>query len=296
MIGPVMTNTRQSIVSGTFYESSPQQCHAHVSALLGSACIDNRPQGDIRGGLLPHAGWTFSGQLAAMTLKALSAPQMPATVVLLGADHTGSVQLAEVYDTGSWNTPLGSISIDTQAASALLDYGTPFRANRTAHAHEHSIEVQLPLLQVLCPNAKILPIAVRPDERAVEVGRCLVAALAGLDYRWVIAGSTDLTHHGGHFPAPGGTGQDGLDYSVGNDMKILSLIEEMRAEEIVPHAQSHQNACGAGAIAATIAACRELGATTGHTLKYTNSQEVMRKIAPDQHDDTTVGYASVVFT
>ena len=291
-----MTDTRQSIVSGTFYESSPQRCHVHASALLESACIDNCPQGDIRGGLLPHAGWTFSGQLSAMTLKALSGPQIPATVVLFGADHTGSVQLGEVYDTGSWNTPLGQISIDTQAANALLDYGTPFRANRTAHMHEHSIEVQLPLLQVLCPNAKILPIAVPPDERAVEIGRCLVAALDGLDYRWVIAGSTDLTHHGGHFPAPGGTGQNGLDYSVSNDLKILELIEAMRAEDIVPHARAHHNACGAGAIAATIAACRELGATAGHTLKYTNSQEVMRQIAPDQHDDTTVGYASVVFT
>lgn len=291
-----MSDTRQPIVAGAFYEASSAQCLRHANALFESADIDNCPPGDIRGGLLPHAGWTFSGQLAAITLKALAAVEPPATVVFFGADHSGGVQCGEVYDSGAWLTPLGQASIDTQAADALIAYGPPFRANRTAHSREHSIEVQIPLLQVLCPDAMILPIAVPPTELAVEIGNALPAALDRLDHRWVIAGSTDLTHHGGgRFPAPGGTGQAGLDYSVANDRKILDLIEAMHAEDIVPHARAHHNACGAGAIAATVAACRQLGATAGHTLKYTNSQEIMRQIMPNQADDTTVGYASVVF-
>ena len=291
-----MTDTRQPIVAGAFYEASPQQCLREASALLESADIDNLPTGLIRGGLLPHAGWAFSGQLAAITLKALTSPEPPTTMVFFGADHSGAVKCGEVYDSGAWLTPLGPADIDTQAASALIDCGPPFRANRSAHAREHSIEVQIPILQALCPDIMILPVAVPPTELAVEIGHALATALANLDHRWVIAGSTDLTHHGGRrFGAPGGTGQAGLDYSVANDRKILDLIEAMRAEEIIPHARAHQNACGAGAIAATIAACRELGATAGHTLKYTNSQEVMRQLAPNQTDETTVGYASVVF-
>lgn len=291
-----MTDTRQPIVAGAFYEASSSQCLRHANALIESADIDNRPPGEIRGGILPHAGWTFSGQLAAITLKALAAAGAPETVVFLGADHSGAVQYAEVYDSGAWLTPLGPAPIDTQAANALIAYGPPFRANRIAHAREHSIEVQIPLLQVLCPNTMILPIAVPPTELAVEIGDALPTALAGLDHQWVIAGSTDLTHHGGdRFGAPGGTGQAGLDYSVANDRKILDLIETMQAEEIIPHARTHHNACGAGAIAATLAACRQLGATAGHTLKYTNSQEVMRQLTPNQTDETTVGYASVVF-
>ena len=292
-----MTDTRQPIVAGAFYEASPQRCLSEANALLKSADIDNRPTGRICGGLLPHAGWAFSGQLAAITLKALASPQIPATVVFLGADHTGDVQFGEVYDSGAWATPLGQAQVDIQAAEALIAHGPPFRANRPAHAREHSIEVQIPLLQALCPNTMILPIAVPPTELAVEIGQALACALSGLGHTWVIAGSTDLTHHGGgRFPAPGGTGQTGLDYSVANDRKILDLIEAMNAEEIIPHARTHQNACGAGAIAATVSACRELGATAGHTLKYTNSQEIMRQIAPNEHDETTVGYASVVFT
>jgi len=291
-----MTETRQPIVAGTFYQASSSQCLQEAGELIESANVDNCPCGEIRGGLLPHAGWSFSGQLAAITLKALAATGPPETVVFFGADHSGCVQCGEVYDSGSWLTPLGSVAIDTHAADALIAYGPPFRANRIAHSREHSIEVQIPLLQTLCPNAKILPVAVPPTELAVEIGRTLAIALGRLDYRWVIAGSTDLTHHGGgRFPAPGGTGQAGLDYSVANDRKILDLIEAMQAERIIPHARDHHNACGAGAIAATVAACRQLGATAGHTLKYTNSQEVMRQLMPNTSDDTTVGYASVVF-
>ncbi|MDP7290459.1 MAG: AmmeMemoRadiSam system protein B, partial [Phycisphaerae bacterium] len=275
---------------------SPQHCLGQVKKLLESADIDNRPEGDIRGGLLPHAGWIYSGKLAAITLKVLATPQPPKTVVFFGADHSGRLQHAEVYDRGEWMTPLGPAPIDTQAAEALIASGPPFRANRTAHDYEHSIEVQIPLLQALCPDAMILPITVSHADIAVETGRALPGALSGLDYRWVIAGSTDLTHHGGpQFGSPGGTGQAGLDYSVGNDRKILDLIEALEVDEIIPHATAHRNACGAGAIAATMAACKQLGATTGHTLEYTNSQEVMRQLAPDRNDDITVGYASVVF-
>jgi AmmeMemoRadiSam system protein B len=292
-----MTDTRQPIGAGAFYEASPEQCLSDAAALIESADIDNCPPGPILGGLLPHAGWIFSGQLTAMTLKALTSPQPPATVVFLGADHSGVVECGEVYDAGSWLTPIGQARIDTQAAEALIAHGRPFRANRFAHAREHSIEVQVPILQALCPNAMILPIAVPPTELAIEIGQTLATVLSGLDHTWIIAGSTDLTHHGGgRFPAPGGTGQAGLDYSVSNDRKMLDLIEAMDAEAIIPHARAHQNACGAGAVTATIAACRVLGATAGHTLKYTNSQEMMRQIAPNQTDDTTVGYASVVFT
>ena len=291
-----MTDTRQPAASGTFYPEQTEKCLREANQLLESADISARPDGDIRAGLVPHAGWVFSGRLAAMTLKTRTAPREPQTVIFFGADHVGSVHQGEVYDSGSWTTPLGQARIDTRAAEALLDYGPPFGANRAAHDHEHSIEVQIPILQALCPNAMILPIAVPPTELAVEIGQALTKALAQLDYRWVIAGSTDLTHHGGpRFGSPGGYGQEGLDYSVQNDRNMLDLIEALDAERVIEQARAHRNACGAGAIAATVAACRTLGATAGCTLEYTNSHEVMRQIAPGQLDDTTVGYASVVF-
>ncbi|MCP4375199.1 MAG: AmmeMemoRadiSam system protein B, partial [bacterium] len=162
-----MSDTREPIVSGSFYEASSSKCLQQANILIESADIDNCPPGQIRGGLLPHAGWTFSGKLAAITLKALAASKTPQTVIFFGADHSGCAQYAEVYDSGSWITPLGPAQIDTQAAEALIAYGPPFRSNRSAHSQEHSIEVQIPLLQALCPDTKILPISVPATELAV---------------------------------------------------------------------------------------------------------------------------------
>ena len=82
---------------------------------------------------------------------------------------------------------------------------------------------------------------------------------------------------------------------MANDRRMLDLIEALAAEKIIPEAELHGNACGAGAIAATVAACRQLGAKMGFTVEYTNSYKVIHEVYPSDRDDTTVGYASVVF-
>jgi len=237
----------------------------------------------------------YSGALAARTFRALCAAGAPQTFVLLGADHTGMVEKGEVYDCGVWRTPLGDVAVDEELAGALVDAGEALRPNPGAHVHEHSLEVQVPLLQVLAPAAKIVPIAVPPTELAVEIGRAIGRTLAGRGGGVPVVGSTDLTHHGGHFSAPGGRGEAGERWTRANDRRMLDLIEGMRAEEVVPEAARRHNACGAGAIAAAVAACREMGATRGVCLRYTNSYEVIHEMYPDEPDDTTVGYASVVF-
>ena len=145
------------------------------------------------------------------------------------------------------------------------------------------------------PDVKIVPIAAPASPLAVEIGSAVGGVLKGRTSVRVV-GSTDLTHHGGgHFPAPGGRGRQGADWSRKNDLRILDLIEAMAVDEIVPEANANANACGAGAIAATIAACKAMGADRGLVLEYTNSYEVVHAQNPDDPDDTTVGYASVVF-
>jgi len=155
--------------------------------------------------------------------------------------------------------------------------------------------VQVPLLQVLAPEVKIVPIAVPPIDLAVEIGRTVAEAIGERAQEVCIVGSTDLSHHGGHFPAPGGRGEVGEKWTRANDRRMLDLIEAMNAEAIVPEAHERMNACGAGAIAAAVAACKGLGAKKGICLEYTNSYTVVHQKYPYELDDTTVGYASVVF-
>ncbi len=288
-------NLRPAVQAGRFYEGSPDACRDHAEKLCDSVKLPPDLPQSLPGGLVPHAGWAFSGRLAAITFKALAAGGCGETFVLFGADHTGMVRRGEVYEAGAWQTPLGEVAIDEDLASALLGAGDCLRPYGDAHALEHSIEVQVPLLQVVCPQARIVPIAVPPTDLALEIGRAVGRTLAA-DFPDVrVVGSTDLSHHGGHFPAPGGHGAQGVKWAVENDRRMLDLIEAMQADKIVPEADARRNACGAGAVAAAVAACEALGATRGICLAYTNSYEVMRRTDPNYADETSVGYASVVF-
>ena len=288
-------NIRQPLRAGSFYEGSPSSCRHHAEKLLDSVVPPEDLPEKLCGGLVPHAGWMYSGKLAAETLKVLDSDRALETVVLLGSDHTGSAARGEVYDSGVWRTPLGEVKVDDKLASALLSGDDRLRANPRAHDCEHSIEVQIPLIQTLHAEVKIVPITIPPTDEAADIGAVIGRTLARTAPDARVVGSTDLTHHGGHFGSPGGRGKEGVAWTVANDRRLLDLIEQMAAERIVPEVAEHSNACGPGAIAATIAACRELGATRGLCLEYTNSYEVIHAIYPDERDDTTVGYASVVF-
>ncbi|MCK4600905.1 MAG: AmmeMemoRadiSam system protein B [Phycisphaerae bacterium] len=287
-------NIRPPFRAGTFYEGSTVSCRHHANKLLGAAELREDLPERLYGGLVPHAGWMYSGKLAAMTLKTLDTSRSLETVVLLGADHAGVARMGELYNSGVWQTPLGEVQIDQQLASAMLAASDCLRANPEAHSHEHSLEVQVPLLQALRESVRIVPITVPPTGSAVEIGRAVAEAIGDREDVYVV-GSTDLSHHGGHFPAPGGHGRAGVQWTVRNDRRMLDLIEAMEAERIVPEADARGNACGAGAVAATISACKQMGASRGLCLKYTNSYEVTHEMYADERDDTTVGYASVVF-
>jgi len=288
-------NVRQPARAGTFYEASESACRRHAEKLLDACDIPADLPDTLYGGIVPHAGWMFSGKLAAMTFKALASRGTLSTVVLFGADHTGVVRRGEVFDSGAWRTPLGDVAVDEQLAAELLAGCELLRANPHAHAQEHSIEVQVPLLQVAAPGVKIVPVAVPPVEIAVEIGNAVGRTLAERFPDVRVVGSTDLTHHGGHFPAPGGRGPTGVRWTEQNDKRMLELIQAMKAPEVIDEAASRMNACGAGAVAATIAACQAMGATRGLLLAYTHSYAVVHEMYPNDPDDTTVGYASVVF-
>ena len=293
---------RQAYSAGSFYDASAASCRRAAADLVAAGQVPPDLPAVLYGGLVPHAGWSYSGRLAAMTFGALCAAGPVDTFVLFGADHMGGVRRGEVFDAGAWQTPLGEIAVDEDLAAAILAAGPSLRANTHAHDYrpefrraEHSIEVQLPLIQTAAPGAKIVPIAVPPTPLAVEVGREVGRVLAARTGRTAVVGSTDLTHHGGHFGSPGGRGAAGEQWTRRNDRRMLDLIEAMADEQIAGEAAANRNACGAGAVAATLAACKHLGAARGICLEYTNSYEVIHAAAPNHPDDTTVGYASVVF-
>lgn len=277
-------------VAGMFYPADEAECRRQVEdCLRNSATLPKLPP--IRGGVVPHAGWIFSGYTAGRLYAALAAQGQPQTVILFGAVHSWGVRGASLYGEGRWRTPLGDVPIDEDLGQAVLREGRGLVVNRPeAHASEHSIEVQVPFVQYLFPEASILPIAIPPLMEAPKVGQIVARAASTLGRQAVAIGSSDLTHYGPRFGlTPAGVGQRGLEWTRENDARLLDLVVQMRAEEIVPEAEARLNACGAGAIAAAIAYAAELGATRGILLHYTNSHEVM----PSPRPTDIVGYGAV---
>jgi hypothetical protein len=198
-----------------------------------------------------------------------------------------------VYGSGAWLTPLGEAPIDEELAQALLAANGEFIDRPAAHASEHSAEVQVPFIQYLFPQARILPIMMPPDQDVVSAGKSLARTISTADRRVVVVGTSDLTHYGPSFYgfAPAGTGQAALEWVRDNDQRVIDLMLELKARKIVPETTAHHNACGGGAIAATVAAARKLGAEKGFLLEYTTSYDVRPQGIPSDF----VGYAAVVF-
>lgn len=284
---------RRPVVAGQFYPADRAGCIRMIQECLPREIPADLPR-LIIAGIVPHAGWVYSGAVAAKVFAAIQAQRTPDTVVLVSADHRWGAPLAALYGSGAWLTPLGEAPIDEELAEVVLREGQGLVEDAPhAHSGEHSAEVQVPFIQYLFPQARILPILVSPTDRAVQVGEALARAVQQAKKSVVVVGTTDLTHYGAMFYgfAPAGTGERALAWARANDERIIRLMLEMRAEEIVPETETHHNACGGGAIAATVSAARALGAKKGVLLEYTNSHFVM----PRGPATDFVGYAAVVF-
>lgn len=281
---------REPSVAGMFYPADVATCRRELTAYLRQASIP-KEIGPVLGGLVPHAGWRYSGPTAAHLFAAVD--QAPETVVLFGAVHRWGVSAPSVYPDGAWRTPLGDCLVDSELAQAVQSIpGTSVVASRQAHAGEHSIEVQIPFVQYAFPEARILPVATPPTRQAIQAGHDMAQAIQALGRRTLVVASSDLTHYGPRYGmAPAGVGERALAWAKTNDRRLLEQILAMDALRVLRVAAEEQSACGAGAIAAAIACTADLGATKNVLLHHTTSHEVMPMGRPSDF----VGYAAVAF-
>ncbi|OHB59239.1 MAG: AmmeMemoRadiSam system protein B [Planctomycetes bacterium RBG_13_44_8b] len=290
---------RKAIVAGQFYPGTDKRCRAEIAD-----CLAQRPLSGVQlpekivAGIVPHAGWTFSGDLAGMVFAAIAEVEKKVdTFVIFGAVHSYFGSRAAVYDSGAWLTPMGEIKIDEELAWALIKESPAAEANADAHLYEHSIEVQIPFIQYLFADAKIVPIMTPPAEYVIELGADVAECIkAATDKKIVCIGSTDLTHYGpGYGFNPKGNGQAGIKWAKDvNDRAFIDFALAMRAEEVLSGSLEKQNACGPGAAAATITAAKTLGKTKGVLLAHTHSNEVAeRKLG--RAGSESVGYAAIIY-
>lgn len=289
--------TRKPIVAGQFYPGRHNSCVDEINECLRQETPAELLPETIVAGIVPHAGWTFSGSLAAMVFSSIKQRHDDVnTFVIFGAAHGYYGSSPAVYAQGSWLTPLGEVAVDEELADAVLKSDAAV-SNTSAHQDEHSIEVQVPFIQHLFADAKILPILTPPDEQAISLGEAVGDIIKREKQKKIVCiGSTDLTHYGPRYGfTPMGTGANALQWaSEVNDKEFIDFAVKLQPQKMLASAAENYNACGAGAAAAAVAAAKKLGKTKGLLLAHTNSNEVMlEKMGASSAE--AVGYAAIVF-
>jgi AmmeMemoRadiSam system protein B len=231
------------------------------------------------GFVCPHAGYMFSGAVAAHAYHKLALDGKPDVVFLFGPNHGGHGSGLAVMNDGFWRTPLGDVEIDSESANQFVRESDIVDVDDSAHRFEHSIEVQLPFLQYLYGSEfKIVPICFLMQDlsSAREVGEAVTKVLAGKN--GVIIASSDMTHY------------EPQESAERKDKMVLEAVEAMDEAKLYSVIEAHRiSACGYGPIAALITAAKILGAKEAKLLCYKTSGDVIGDYS------SVVGYAAVCF-
>ncbi len=282
---------RYPAVAGGFYEGSRdalvrqiQECYTHP---IGPGRVPEVRQGERRlvGLVVPHAGYMYSGPVAAHGYSALAADGWPSAFIIFGPNHHG--QGAPLAITKhDWQTPLGVAAIDATLHDALAK--PPLEEDILAHRDEHSIEVQLPFLQHLAGAVRFVPIcmAFQEYDLAAEVGELVARVAKGKDV--LLIASSDFTHVGPQYFQLPPRGLTAPAFAQEQDAKALEKILARDPKGLAGKvAQDSISMCGYGPVMAMLTAANRLGAKEAKLLKYGTSSDVSR--------DTrmAVGYAAV---
>ncbi len=278
-----VAKVRRPAVAGAFYPGETSELGRVVDGFLKNADTpETRVRGEIIGIISPHAGYAYSGQVAAYAYSAIRGAHYD-VVILIGPSHRAPVQSAAVYTSGSFGTPLGNVPIDETLAKTIVDLGGDFEDDSGAHVAEHSLEVQLPFLQRVMQNFKIVPIVTRdlPPDRCEKLGRALALSVKGKKVLFVA--SSDLSH----YPAYGDANSvDRETIESWKTMDLEAIYSKEEAAMLRPARNLATTACGSAAVMVTMAACKALGANAVAVLKYANSGDV------SGDKSSVVGYAA----
>lgn len=277
---------RKPCVAGAFYAGTRAELIDQITE-----CFTHRfgpgsvPQPALHGprrvfGIVsPHAGYMYSGPVAANGYSRLAADGLPDAFVILGPNHTGLGSGLSIQTEGAWETPMGIASIDSELAKKIQRSSGLIDVDERAHANEHSIEVQLPFVQFLFKDeAKFVPICMMMQDLSTsrEVARSIVEQTKGKDA--VIIASSDFTHYESHETASR------------KDKEAIDAILKLDDEALNEFGESSRvTLCGYGPITTLIAAAKMVGNVRAELLAYRTSGD----ITGDK--SAVVGYSSLVF-
>ncbi len=262
---------RAAAVAGQFYRGSASGLKNQVQGLLLKGAQKERALGVVS----PHAGLMYSGHVAGAVYSSI---EFPRTFLLLGPNHTGLGAKVAIMDSGEWEVPTGTLTIDEALSSAITRRLPVVSPDIEAHRFEHSLEVQLPFIAFFSEDAKIVPITVMmmSREECELVGKAVADSIREVGYEIVIVASSDMSHY-----VPDDTARrlDGLALDEILRLSPEGLYSVVKKERITM--------CGVIPVTIMLYAVRELGAKEARLVRYATSGEISGDY------EHVVGYAGV---
>ena len=263
---------RRPAVANQFYEGDPVRLRSELAHLIPTTAHAQPAIAAVS----PHAGYIYSGHVAGAVFSRVKVPEY---VVILGPNHTGYGSYAEIMTEGIWQMPLGDVPVAQDLASAILSMSSVLQEGYQAHLYEHSLEVQVPFLQFLQPDLKIVPICLGPLdlESCLEIGRALASAAASFDKGFLMVASTDMSHY--------------VSAEIAKELDSMAIKQILAMDPAGLYNTVKENGitmCGYVPTTAVLEASNQMGASRAELIKYANSGEINGDYA------RVVGYAGLV--
>ncbi len=278
-------NLRQPAIAGSFYAGDSkslnkqiENCFLHKIGPGEIPLVNTNRENNIIGFVSPHAGYMYSGPVAANGFYKIALDGKPDTIIILGPNHRGFGEDVSIMAEGKWKTPLGELEIDAEMAKDILKNSKIIKNDKKAHQYEHSIEVQLPFIQyIFGKDIKFVPICMtRQDiDTDIEIAKSICSSV--VDKNILIIASSDFTHY------------EPQEYAENVDKQAINAILEFNPKKLYDMIY-HQNLtmCGPGPITVMLIACETLGSKKAELLKYATSGDVSGMY------DQVVGYVSLI--
>jgi MEMO1 family protein len=291
----VVKTLRNAVVAGQFYPGTEKNLRRQIEDCFlekrgyGKLPVVQKKRGPLKGLVVPHAGFIYSGAIASHAYGRLAEAGFAETFIILGPNHTGMGSGVSVMTEGAWKTPLGTVSIDEDLAGSLAT--GIIDQDSSAHTYEHSIEVQIPFLQYISqgqhfqfvPNCMMM----QDYDTIQDVGDIIANTIQLSKKNIILIASSDFSHAGFNYHSAPPSGVRVDEYAKKQDALAIKDILSLNPKRLLETVEQYSiTMCGSGPVGAMLLAAKKLGVTTAELLKYGTSYEV-------HPDSSCVGYGAI---
>jgi len=280
---------RKSAFSGSWYPADARACEDQIKDFLEEGKNRSPSLPNPVGGIVPHAGWYFSGSIACNVIHQVAKAKSPDVVVVFGMHmHAGSPRV--IMPEGEWETPFGPLAVDTALADEITRQYDFQLESPTRFHQDNTIELQMPFIRYFFKDVRVAAMGVPPTPETLALAESVVEISRNLDLSIAVIGSTDLTHYGPNYGLTSkGYGAEAVEWVRNeNDRSVIDAMIRMDPQAVLREGLKKSNACCCGAAAAAITAGKALGAQKAEELIYATSYD-------KSPGDSFVGYVGVLF-